>query len=530
MLVQELPREERRTRNKNFLRAFSNNNGGLANCLIWMKANLHPSTSRTLMEDFDYTGNWKEKIADALDDCAEGVKTKCKSSSEESRWDFCSLLKRFRSVIFIYADILKDSLIVMALLSILGIAFFLDYSNFSSLITWILLFSIIVPLAITTVGLLRRSPTIILGWKTWAKYEMIPPTWKELLAMRITVGFLWFVAPALIVNAQEEAKAKRKRLLESLARSYLQTEDSILPRSSLNKLSSLNDYLKVSAKEILVFRKNELSLEIVTQLVIQLLMLLLSPTYTTYTATHSGLQAIFETDYTSTAEMASQYGVNIPVKLEDITKGLLIVSLLWSTKTAATTYIKIKTEEKLELFSFSSKLVLGVRSLLVYITRILCMLAFFGPALGLLDCLAHWRAAQLEEEPPEFTEWTVIGLGNALRVFIGLLVLQMVAMTLLKLAVSKDFREAFKAGRCSSISQHLVLAVNIPDNYADWDQSEGGQAEHKMRKSKSKSEIVAMIIVHNISNMLLIVPLWMTGNPKDIVVDDNTIFLQPPKS
>ena len=67
---------------------------------------------------------------------------------------------------------------------------------------------------------------------------------------------------------------------------------------------------------------------------------------------------------------------------------MLIISLLWSIKTAATTYIKIKTEEKMELFTIGSKSVLGVRSLLVYATRIL----FFGPSLGLLDCLAHWWA------------------------------------------------------------------------------------------------------------------------------------------
>ena len=53
--------------------------------------------------------------------------------------------------------------------------------------------------------------------------------------------------------------------------------------------------------------------------------------------------------------------MNIPVKLEDMTKGLLIISLLWSIKTAATTYIKIKTEEKMELFTIGSKSVLGVR-------------------------------------------------------------------------------------------------------------------------------------------------------------------------
>ena len=514
MLAQELPREERRRRNRTFLKEISEDKGGLAKGLIWMKANIHPSTSRTLMEDNDYTGNCKEKVTDSLSDFTEGAKATCSSDRpEESRWDFCSLMTRFRSVLFIYADILKDALIVMALLSILGIAFFLDHSTFSSLITWILLLSIVIPLAITAVGLLRRSPTIILGWKTWAKYEMSPPSWKELLAMRITVGFLWFVAPALIVNAQEEAKAKRKKLLQSAARSLLQSEDRTVPRTSLKQLCTLNEFLKVAGKEILIFRRNELGLEIVIQLVVQFLMLLLSPTYTTHTATHSGLQAIFETDYTSTAKMASEYGVNIPVKLEDMTKGLLIISLLWSIKTAATTYIKIKTEEKMELFTIGSKSVLGVRSLLVYATRILCMLAFFGPSLGLLDCLAHWWAEQLNENPPEFTEWTAIGLGNALRVFIGLLVVQIVTTTILKLALSKDFRTAFKKWSLSSILQHLVLTVNIPDNYTDWDQCEGSPAEHQRRKSRSNSENFAMIVVHNISNMLLLVPLWMTGNP-----------------
>ena len=138
--------------------------------------------------------------------------------------------------------------------------------------------------------------------------------------MRITVGFLWFVAPALIVNAQEEAKAKRKKLLQSAARNLLQSEDRTVPRTSLKQLSTLNEFLKVAGKEILIFRKNELGLEIVIQLVVQFLMLLLSPTYTTHTATHSGLQAIFETDYTSTAKMASEYVVKDPLEHKQLNK------------------------------------------------------------------------------------------------------------------------------------------------------------------------------------------------------------------
>ena len=340
-------------------------------------------------------------------------------------------------------------------------------------------------------------------------YEMSPPSWKELLAMRIAVGFLWMAAPALIVNAQEEAKGERKRLLESVARHRFQSEERTVPRISLEELSTLNDFLKVAGKETLIFRKNELGLEIVIQLVVQLLMLLLSPTFTPNTATHSELQSIFKIDYTSTAIKASQYGVNIPADV--MTKGLLIISLLWSIKTAAITYIKIKTEEKVELFTVGSKLVLGVRSLLVYAIRILCILAFFGPSLGVLDCLAHWWAEQFNENPSLYTDYTGRA-GNVLAVFIGLVVVQMVTATILKLALSEDFRVAFKKWRLSSILQHLVLTVNIPDNYTDWDQCEGSPAEHQRRKSRSNSENVAMIGVHTISNMLLLVPLWMTGN------------------
>ena len=87
----------------------------------------------------------------------------------------------------------------------------------------------------------------------------------------------------------------------------------------------------------------------------------------------------------------------------------------------------------------------------------------------------------------------------------------MALMTLLKWALSKDFKEAFKDRNLSSITQHLFLTVNIPDNYKDWDQSGGSLAEHKQRKLEANRENLAMIIVHNISNLLLLVPLWTTG-------------------
>ena len=328
--------------------------------------------------------------------------------------------------------------------------------------------------------------------------------------MRLVVLFFWFALPGLIVIAKEEAEFERRRLLKHTDRGPGNVRDSV-PETSVKQLRAINKFLMAADKEILVFRKNELGLEVVIQLVIQLMMLLLSPNYTTHTATHSGLQAIFERDFTSVAQTASNYGLHMPGKIEDTTKGLLIFSLLWSIRTAATSYIKIKTQERLELFTFVSKSVLGLRSLLVYAVRVTCILAFFGPSLGLLDCLAHWKAAQLTKNPPHFTEWTVISLGESLAVFSALLFFQMAFMTLLKWFLSEDFKDAIEDGNWSSLTQHLLLSVNIPDNYKDWDQGGGSLRQHLERRLKVNQENVAMIIVHNISNFLLLVPLWTTG-------------------
>ena len=110
-------------------------------------------------------------------------------------------------------------------------------------------------------------------------------------------------------------------------------------------------------------------------------MVLLGPTLTKHSATHTGLQKVYDEDQTGVSEVLSQYGKNIT--------GLLVASILWSFKTIATTYIKIKTEERKEFFPAVPKIILGLRTHLVYSVRISCILSFFGPFLGLLDSLSH---------------------------------------------------------------------------------------------------------------------------------------------
>ena len=51
MLVQELPREERRKRNRNLVLSLRSLEVSLAGAFTWMKAHLHPSTYKTILKD-----------------------------------------------------------------------------------------------------------------------------------------------------------------------------------------------------------------------------------------------------------------------------------------------------------------------------------------------------------------------------------------------------------------------------------------------------------------------------------------------
>ena len=83
----------------------------------------------------------------------------------------------------------------------------------------------------------------------------------------------------------------------------------------------------------------------------------------------------------------------------DFEDALLILSVCWSFKTGIVSFLKIHSEQKVGMLSGASKAVLGLRALLFSVTRIICVVAFFGPFLGLLDCLAHWKAQQKPLDP-----------------------------------------------------------------------------------------------------------------------------------
>ena len=124
--------------------------------------------------------------------------------------------------------------------------------------------------------------------------------------MRVFNVICCAIVPAVLINAKEEAKAKRDQILEE-AKDQFHRSDRRTPLSALHQeLHDVDAYLEESKEALLTFKRNELSLENSIQILIQVIMLLLSPAYTTY-PTHSGLQAVFQKDFAVQKEIQSRF-------------------------------------------------------------------------------------------------------------------------------------------------------------------------------------------------------------------------------
>ena len=139
--------------------------------------------------------------------------------------------------------------------------------------------------------------------------------------------------------------------------------------------------------------------------------------------------------------------------------------------TTANSYVKIKKEEKKNFLPFAAKFVPGLRALVVYTTRVLCVVLYFGVFLGLLDILAHWHADQIPRADdvnftaPPYSIYTGHDITVALGVFTFLLFLQSLVILFLKRQLSTGFKEASWGAKLN----HIVESINRQENYLDTD-------------------------------------------------------------
>ena len=119
-----------------------------------------------------------------------------------------------------------------------------------------------------------------------------------------------------------------------------------------------------------------LGLEVFYQVSLQVALLLLTMTDT---ATVGGLQAFFSKD--------KMFGVPMDPFI------FIVISIILSLKTSILLHVKILGMEK-GFFGFKAKTVTFLWGLVASVRRVLGIVIFFSPSLGLLDLLWHWHAEQ----------------------------------------------------------------------------------------------------------------------------------------
>ena len=115
-------------------------------------------------------------------------------------------------------------------------------------------------------------------------------------------------------------------------------------------------------------------MEVFYQISLQIILVLMT---NTRTATTSGLQTYFQQN--------TIWGLNPSI--------VLGFSIAWSLRTAITLHVKTIKEHKI-FFYCSQSFFVGVWALFATSRRVLSIVCFFVPSLGLQDILYHWLAEQ----------------------------------------------------------------------------------------------------------------------------------------
>ena len=119
-------------------------------------------------------------------------------------------------------------------------------------------------------------------------------------------------------------------------------------------------------------------IEVFYQVGLQIVLILLT---LTGTATVGGLEAFFQ-----------QGSLNVfGILLSPMT--VIIISVLWSLKTGILLHVKLLSMEK-GFFGFTAKCITWLWGLVASVRRVLGIVAFFSPCLGLMDLLWHFHGEQ----------------------------------------------------------------------------------------------------------------------------------------
>ena len=351
-----------------------------------------------------------------------------------------------------------------------------------------LISTVVVPLLLGGIRLALRSPDLIFGegifrsWKTRAVYSTL-----ALLLTPIQIFILY--TKLYFTDLNLKAYPNDKTLLEKRQR---------------------------LTYELKSFVKLELGIESLYQLILQFIFLLMAKTDTPTNLISDTLRNIQNND--------------------DLIE-LLVLSLLWSFATNILSNNQGLSTRRV-FFPIKSQIMAGLYTLFVSTSRILAMVLYFTPMLGLFGLLKHYKAEQTNwnlnfnnfkgndtirvgnvtvkwsdidrwnvNEAPSYELYTIFSIRIYFFAFIALHVLQFAIILIMKLKISKPFRQLNFLEKFI----HLIESLNIPGCVEEWDTQKGNATDHYHRMKSNKTEGLIVISINGIFNLLFLTPLGILG-------------------
>ena len=218
---------------------------------------------------------------------------------------------------------------------------------------------------------------------------------------------------------------------------------------------------------------------------------------------------------------------------------LIIFSIFWSIKTVINLHLKAASIEKTHLKT-SSKIGLVLISLFCSCARLLSIVCFFTPFIGLFNLLNHYKAEQIPfaqsirddfngnitwgeidrwtfengtdpGTPPGYNLYTFFTLQQSVGIFFALSLVHFLAVYMVKVLKAEKFRDADKLEKFL----HVMENLNIPYPVEDFDVLNGTEREHRERFEKVNTEVLLTMVVNMTIHLMMLAPLCYTGNQEN---------------
>ena len=198
---------------------------------------------------------------------------------------------------------------------------------------------------------------------------------------------------------------------------------------------------------------------------------------------------------------------------------------------------------------FTSQLFIFVWGTFATLRRVLSLIALFIPSLGLFSILHHFEwdrfpfrlrlkyahsissTDQIKlfgvnetlfwsdldrwdySDPnnptaPLQSTYTLLSLKGTFLAAAGLLVFHFLAILIVKVLTSPEFR---KGGHLTDKLVHILENVNYATPYSDWDEGDHSIQEYKARNQSIVWEMTATFTINILVTAAMMIPMWYTG-------------------